>query len=75
MTEPITLNLPDMAGATVAVVTLNPGDVLVLTSPQHLPTYTLHRVSEIVRERLPGIECIVLDNGLTLGGIIRDYLP
>lgn len=69
--EPVTIELPDMVGGSVAVVTLNPGDTLVLTSSKPVSPEMAERIHQTVTAYLPGIKCMVMDSGLAVGGVIR----
>lgn len=59
--------------AHLALLEVEPGDTLVLRSPDHMTLDAIHRLSKLVKERFAdrpeyaGVEVMVLDGGLDLG--------
>jgi hypothetical protein len=53
----------------LAVLELNPGDVLVITYPDALSVEQAKRLSEQAKAALPGHETIVLTGGAEMGAV------
>ena len=61
---------PEMGGV-VSRVALGPNDVIVLTCDKHIPEMTAKRMGEIVQEKFPGHDVLVLGGGIKLGLVGR----
>lgn len=55
--NPITIELPDLKDGTAAVLTINPGDTLVLSCPAHLTFDAMERIKESVEYRVSNAWC------------------
>lgn len=62
------LNILELV-AHVAVLHLEPDDVLVLTTREPLTVEQAFQLQEACRRALPGHECLVLTNGLELDAV------
>ena len=51
---------------TVQSLDLKPGDVIVLTHPQALSDRAMANISDIVKDKFPGIEVLVLCEDMTI---------
>ncbi len=55
-------------------VSLRPGDVVVIMSPNRLSEQGYQRLSESVKRHFPGHEMVILEEGMTLG-VVRKEKP
>ncbi len=53
----------------LAKLTLEPGDILVVTSPDVIDEDGRQRLVACVNRHLPGHKVIIMDGGLTLGAV------
>jgi hypothetical protein len=81
MSEPLPLTLTGAESAIIAaaVLTVNPGDALVLTIRARLSKEAARRISEELPRQFPslkerGIPVLVLEEGATLASEYRDEL-
>jgi hypothetical protein len=55
----------------VSVLKLQPGDTLVLTAPGYITQEAAERIKRYTEERFPGVNAIVLGDGLKVDGVLR----
>ena len=71
MSEPQIIDLSTVL-VSLGTLMLNPGDTLVVMSPDRLSYEAMDHIKAVIGERLPNNPVLVLESGLTLAKLVNE---